>query len=138
MTAAQTVRIGTHIVELSEDLAIIRWIGQPLMSDIQGVFNLVNQVHAAHPRFFIAADMRHSLIPEATARRWAMEWLRDHQPVAFACFGSNVAIRTVLSLMLNAIRFLGSQQPPTLFCQTEAEARAYLGRQGSLAIRPPR
>ena len=135
MTAAQTVQIGTHVVELSEDLAIIRWHGHPTMAHIQQVFRTVEQVPAAHPRYFLAADMRHSGIPEAAARRWAMEWVRDHQPVAFACFGSNVAIRTVLTLMLNAIRFLGSHQPPTLFCQTEAEARAYLGRQGSLAAR---
>lgn len=126
MSSPRIVKVGAHQVELSEGLALLRWIGFPTFDDVRGVFELVGAELTGKRSFFIIADMRKSEIPDASTRRWATEWVRDNKPSGFASFGNSAAIRAILALMMNAVRLLDRRQPPTRFFETEHEARSWV------------
>ena len=126
MNSPRIVKVGAHQVELSEGLALLRWIGFPTFDDVRGVFEVVSAERVSQRSYFIVADMRKSEIPDASTRRWATEWVRQNQPTGFASFGNTAAIRAILALMMNAIRLLDRRQPPTRFFETEHEARSWV------------
>jgi hypothetical protein len=122
----RVVVVGAHQIELEQDLAVLRWRGYPSFDDVRGVFEAVAADREGRSPYFLIADMRHSEIPSAETRRWAIEWVRSHPLSGFASFGGSVAIRSILSLMMNAIRLIDRRQPPTRFFETESAARAWV------------
>lgn len=133
MSSPRIVKVGAHQVELSEGLALLRWIGFPTFDEVRGVFEVVTEARAGQRCYFLIADMRRSEIPDAPTRRWATEWIRDHKPTGFASFGNSAAIRAILALMMNAVRLLDRRQPPTRFFETEHEARSWVEQERAKA-----
>lgn len=133
MNSPRILKVGAHQVELSEGLALLRWIGFPTFDDVRGVFELVAAERVSQSSYFIVADMRKSEIPDASTRRWATEWVRQNNPTGFASFGNTAAIRAILALMMNAVRLLDRRQPPTRFFETEHEARSWVEQERTRA-----
>jgi len=93
---------------------------------------LVEQVLAEHGRFFMLVDMnRANTIPPET-RRISSEFGRKHPPAGMAVWGSNVAVRVLLTLMLRTISLFRKDAVPIAFVASEQEARAWVAAQRNL------
>ena len=137
MTGTQTIAaIGPHPGLLVGDLLRLEIRGSLTVADVAALQRAVREVLDAHDSCFLLADLTHMTGLEAEARRLMAQWSKDHteQVSGVALYGCNFATRALLTLTLNAIKFLGQQQVPTVFVRDEAEGRAWI--EGRRALLP--
>lgn len=65
-------------------------------------------------------------------RRFIADWNRRHRIDGVASFGASLFMRTMVTLVLNAIRLIGWRRVPAVLTKTEAAARAW-----PLSLRAP-
>ncbi len=78
-------------------------------------------------RCFLLADLSACSGIEAEARRYMAQWSKDYtdQLSGTAVYGFNFAMRAIVTLSINAIRFLGTQQVDVVFKKDRADALRY-------------
>ena len=86
---------------------------------------------AAAGRCFLVADLSGMAGLDPVARRRIAEWSRgeDDKVDAVAVHGCSFAMRTLITLTLNAIKLLGRQRSETVFVRDEAAALRWLDAQ---------
>jgi hypothetical protein len=126
------VQIGAHTIVIEGDMLITCLRGDFTAEETVAYLRLVEQVLAEHGRFFMLVDMnRADTIPPET-RRISAEFGRKHPPTGMAVWGSNVAVRVLLTLILRTISFFQKDAVPIAFVASEHEARAWVAAQRSL------
>lgn len=120
--------IGPHPGSLTGDLLRLEVRGGLAVADVAALRAAAREVLEAHGSCFLLADLAHMTGIEAEARRLMAQWSKNHteQVSGVALYGCNFATRALLTLTLNAIKFLGQQQVPTVFVRDEAEGRAWI------------
>lgn len=125
--------LGLHVVSRDRDLHLIRLKGVLSQDEAEAFHNGVAQTLARYGSAYVLVDSSQAGSISPQTRRWIAEWNKAHQVGGVAIFGSSLVIRTVLTLVLNAIALLRSQAVPSTFVKTESEGRAWLA-----SLRRPR
>ena len=127
MTQA-AVEIGAHEAWRAGDMLGLRVRGALTPRDIDALQRAVSATLAAEGRCFLLADLTAMAGLDPVARRRIAEWSRgeDDKVDAVAVHGCSFAMRTLITLTLNAIKLLGRQQTETVYLRDEAAARGWI------------
>ena len=93
-------------------------------SDAQGMRAMIEDARYEGARCYFFVDMSGCTGIDADARKYMAEWSRSggQQLSGIAAYGVNFAMRTLVSLTLKAVKFLGYEQIEMVFVKDEAEA----------------
>lgn len=127
--------IGEHRVALRGDILHIMFEGPLTRSDCEGMRRVMAAKLAEGGGLFLVGDLRRCTAIEAGARQYFAEWSKGggDKPSGVVVYGLDFAMRTIISLTMSAIKFLGRQQTEVVFAWDEAEALRWVAAQ-----RPPR
>jgi hypothetical protein len=116
--------IGQHRVSRRDDIVHMTFVGPLTRADVEGMREVVGAVLAEGSRLFLVGDLRGCTAIEAGARQYFAEWSKNggQKPSGVVIYGLDFAMRTIISLTLSAIKFLGRQQTEVVFAKDEAEA----------------
>lgn len=120
------MQVGLHTIARERDLNIIRLRG-PLNLDEAKVFHvMVEGSLRQYGSAYVMVDATESMSLAPEARRWIAAWNQQHHVNGAAIYGSGAIMRTLLTLLLNAISLLRRQSVPSVFVKSESDARAWL------------
>lgn len=122
MTIPET--IGRHDLSRRGDTLVLHVRGPLTMPDLQKLREVLVVVMAETGRSFLIADLTKATIIDSDARRYMAEWSKQRTDwvAGTAVYGVNFAMRAVLTLTLNAIKLLGTQQVELVVLKDEADA----------------
>jgi hypothetical protein len=125
--------IGLHGVWRTGDIVGMRFKGPIVRDDIAAMRAMAEELLAEHGRCFLLSDMTACSGIDAEARKYMAQWSKERtqKVTATAVYGVNFAMRALVTLSLNAIKFLGTQQVEVVFVKDEAEAFRYVERKRS-------
>lgn len=112
------------------------FIGPILRSDLEAMRSVMGEILSHGASCFLIADLQDCTGIDASARKYMAEWSKDggQQITGTAVYGVNFAMRTIVTLTLSAIKFLGHQQVEVVFVKDEADAQRYVAeRRAALA-----
>ena len=118
--------LGAHSVSREGDLHLIKMEGGLSQEEAETFHKGVARTLARYGSAYVLVDSRRASSIAPLTRRWIAEWNKSHQVSGVAIYGSSLVVRTVLTLVLNAIALLRSQAVPSAFLKTETEARAWI------------
>lgn len=96
-----------------------------------------DQVLRETGRAYLLADLTQlSGIPH-DSRRAIGEWNKTHDVTAAALYGANFAMRTVTSLLFQAVRLIGNKHFELEFARDEAAARRWIDAHRARQSGPP-
>jgi hypothetical protein len=123
-------RLGSADVYIEDDLifSVVGARKDDGADKSQRFFEIVEPVFKKYPHVFHLTDARRGFSLNAAARRTYVEWGKTHAFAASAVFGAGTMTRGLLELTSRAISLFGKPLPMK-FCDTEAEARAWLAQQ---------
>lgn len=125
--------IGRHRGQRAGDLIEMTVHGALSLADITALHTASMEVIAEQGRCFLIGDVTAMTGLDAEARRMMATWSKvDTERLAgTALYGSGFAMRTLITLTLNAIHYFGKQPMETVFVRDEAEARSWVNTQRS-------
>jgi hypothetical protein len=131
VAVTSTTAIGRHTAWRDADLMRMTFDGPLSRSDAQGMRAMMEQAAYEGTRCYFVADMSGCTGIDAEARKYMAEWSRTggNQLSGVAAYGINFALRTIVSLTLAAIKFLGHPQTDVVFVKDEAEALKWVAAQ---------
>lgn len=93
-------------------------------SDAEGMRAVMEAAIAEGTRCYLVADMSGCTGIKAEARKYMTEWSRSapQQLSGVAVYGVSFAMRTIVSLTMAAIKFLGRQYAEVVFVKDDVEA----------------
>lgn len=116
--------IGRHELRRQGDLLMLDFHGPLTLPDLQGLRAALAEVNAETGRSFLVADLNEATTVDSEARKYMAEWSRQRTDwvAGIAVHGIGFAMRTLLTLTLNAIKIVGAQQVEVVILRDEAEA----------------
>lgn len=121
--------LGPHVVSRERDLHLIKLRGVLSQEEAEAFHHGVAETLVRYGSAYVLVDASQAASISPQTRRWIAEWNKGHQVSGVAIYGSSLVVRTVLTLVLNAIALLRSQAVPSVFVKTEAEGRAWIAGQ---------
>ncbi len=121
--------IGGHRVWQEQDLIGMHFHGPLTRADVTAMRALIVRVLAEHGSCYLLSDMTHCTSFEPEARKFMAEWSRDGKDkvAGSAVYGVNFAMRTLVTLAINAIKFIGKHKKGDLaFVKDAAEGRRWI------------
>jgi len=120
--------IGRHDLRRQGDLVALYVHGSLTMPDLQQLREVLVEVMGEVGHCFLTADLSGATSVNADARKYMAEWSKQNTDwvAGTAVFGVNFAMRAVLTLTLNAIKLLGTQQVDFAFVKDEADATRWI------------
>lgn len=130
-----TANIGQHRVRSDGDILAFHWKGPISRDDIATARKLLAATLAEFGTSFMVSNMTDCTVFEPGARKYLAEWSREgtDKVTGTAIYGVNFAMRTLVTLALNAVKFIGNyDKGDTAFVKDEAEALRWIaGRRAS-------
>lgn len=134
----QSLEVGTHVARRAGDLLELRVRGPLTASDVEALHRAVRSTVEAAGRCYLLADLGEMAGLDPEARRQMAAWGREREDEVdgVAAFGCSFAMRTLITLTLNAIKILRRKQSETVFVRDEAAARRWIeARRAAVATR---
>ena len=103
--------------------------GETTLQMCKDFFVLVERVVAEKGRVFLLTDASKTLAISSEARRYLAERSKTYNITAVANVVTSPLTRAALTLAARAINLVGKPATQTMFCATEAEARAWIDTQ---------
>lgn len=97
----------------------------------------VGQVLRETGRAYLLADLTQLDGIPHDSRRAIGEWAKKHHATAAALYGANFAMRTVTSLLFQAVRLIGNKQFELEFACDETAARRWIDAHRARRSGPP-
>ncbi len=119
-------QLGLHTVSQDGDVVCIALQGPLGLAEAQSFHGQVADTLASRGHAYVLVDCSQGGALSAETRRWIAQWNQQHRIDGVAIFGASLFMRTMLTLVINAIALLGQRPVPAAFVKTEAEARAWL------------
>jgi hypothetical protein len=128
MNASNSVHhIGRQRVRIRGNLAEVTFTGTITVEEIKELFAFYDRIIAEHGHLCVLGDMQQSYTIDPMGRRFCLEWARLHGPhYHLAVLGGSRPIRTILTLLLGAIRILTGRYAAVVLFETAEEARRWL------------
>lgn len=114
--------IGNHQVRSEEDLFFVVARGLITDEDADALLGSLNAVHAERGRVIVIVDASHGLSVGPAARR---RMAQESKAYGMVVFGAGALVRSLITLVNNALRLLTGRNAPLLFCANEQEARRH-------------
>jgi hypothetical protein len=129
--------LGTHEIRIEGDTIFLIQQGDYSLDDalkthaeIEGVLNKLGRV-------FVLVDQSHAGQTSPEARRSITEWNKRHRASGSAVFGGSRVSRAAATLVITAIRLFKPDTAPTIFTESEAEARAWIAERRQKLLGAP-
>jgi hypothetical protein len=119
-------QLGLHTISRERDLSIIRMQGPLSLDEAKAFHAMVEGSLQKYGTAYVMVDSTSGGALTPQTRRWIAEWNQRHHISGVAIYGSGLMMRTLLTLLLNAISLLRSHRIPSVFVKTEEEARVWL------------
>lgn len=123
-------RLGLHRLWHKGDVLGIHFGGHITLQDCVDLRDLIEHLGREVGYTFLLVDMRESSSIAPEARRYMAQWNRESTEellAGTAMYGISFAMRAIVTLTLNAIKFLGKKERThTVFVKDEAEARRWI------------
>lgn len=122
-------QIGKHRIRIEQDVVFVVTQGDISGNEVIALCEQLLQIQQQYGWAFELVDASAGGSMSAEARRQSAEWYRHHSLDREAVvFGASLIFRTIMSLVANGLRMLGSSQLQVRFVATEAEARAWVAK----------
>ena len=121
--------IGQHRVWKDGDLVGFHWTGPISRDDMAAARTLLAAAVAEHGASYMISNMSECTAFEQGARKYLAEWSREgtDKVSGTAIYGVSFAMRTLVTLALNAVKFVGKYEgSATAFVKDEAEALRWI------------
>lgn len=120
-------QLGPHRVEVDGNLLRVQLHGLFDEQHAREFYSLMARVRSQRASVYCVADMRQAGPPTQGARRHIVGCFRAGQRIdAFVYIGANIMVRSMLTLLFNAARLMGSMDVPIRFVHSDAEALSWL------------
>jgi hypothetical protein len=124
---------GPHTLAFEEpDLVRFVFRGEMEAKEQQEMQDFVQELRARHGPLYLLGDLRQSTGFSPRARRRLGQTPRSVPYLAMAFFGASFSMRALFNMLSRAYVLLSRTPVPTVFVETEQEAREWLNQQ-----RPP-
>jgi hypothetical protein len=125
--------IGRHRGQRAGDLIEMTVHGALSLADITALHTASMEVIAEQGRCFLIGDVTAMTGLDAEARRMMATWSKTETErlSGTAMYGCGFAVRTLITLTLNAIHYFGKHPMDAVFVRDEAEARSWVNTQRS-------
>jgi hypothetical protein len=121
-----TIQIGKHHARIEGQILFFYLFGDLTMPDLVEYMKLAEQIVAAHGCFYIVDDLSHLGTAAAEVRREVASWLGVAPCRGIAVYGGSLTARTLFTLILGAMRLLGTLKFPIALVRNEQEARVFV------------
>jgi hypothetical protein len=99
------------------------------IDELHAYIKLTEQISKAHGSFYIADDLSHFGTASPAVRRMVASWLARAPCRGVVLYGGSLAARTLVTLMLGALKLTGTLKFPATLVRNEEEARSWLRSQ---------
>lgn len=121
--------VGKHRMRIQGDVVFARTRGEVTGDEVVALLDHMKKVEREYGYVFEIVDASVGGSMSAEARRQNAEWHKQHHiHIELVVFGAGLLIRTMITLLANAFRLMGSRQISPSFVATEAEAWAWVER----------
>lgn len=120
-----------HIMEIEEDIVLIRTHGEFGLRDTMAYHALAEKVYARHGAYFSLVDATDLSGISAQARSWTAQWTRSHHVSGCVVFGGGILQRTIITLIVRASALIRPAPFPLAFFKAEKEAREWIAKERS-------
>lgn len=128
-TKIQTHVLGTHTIQIEDDIVFLIQSGDYTPDDALKTHAEIEGVLYKVGRVFIMVDQRNAGVTHPDTRKTIAAWNKRHKATGAVIFGGSLASRAAATLVLGAVRLFRPDTLPTVFVETEAEARAWISAQ---------
>lgn len=119
--------LGKHRYFHEVDLVVIELHGELGRMELQFLFSLFDRIEIACGYYLAMYDSRGGASMGPEARHLVAERSRTYKGSSVsAVVGPGIAVRTIIQLILNAMRLVGGPTGLVKFCATPEEAQAWL------------
>ncbi len=120
--------VGLHRFRVDGDLIEVTMHGEVAVDDVKALQALVVTVLAAQGRCYALTDLSQMNGLSATARRHVAAWGQGETQrlTASVVYGCGFAMRTLITLTLNAIRLISRTPVEVAFVSDESAGRAWI------------
>ena len=115
--------------DLDRHLLLYQYNGAFLLPQAQALMRASNAILDKHPGLYAICDTSNMKSVPPETRKLLIDWFKEQRFPAIVCFGSNLATRTVATLITSAARILGGKMPKYVFVSSESEAYAWVANQ---------
>ena len=116
-------QIGRHEYRIAGDLLYVRGHGDILPGESDQMCDLLLGLYQQHGTAFLIVDASGLTGMGIEARRENAAWHRAHKLTApSVVYGANLLVRTLLTLLVSAIRLIGRHEREIRFVANEADA----------------
>ena len=120
-------QFGKHLMRIDGDVLFARTQGDITGDEVLTLLGHLQQVERQHGYVFEVVDASVGGTMSAEARHKNADWHKQHRiHIEVVVFGASLLIRTLVTLLTNAFRLLGSKQINPHFVASEAEAWAWV------------
>jgi hypothetical protein len=127
--------IGQHRGQRAGDVIEVEVHGAFTLSDVTQLLAVAQATLRQHQRCFLIADVHALTGIDAEARRMMATWgkTETERLSGTAIYGCSFAMRTIITLTLNAIEYFGKTPLEAVFVRDRAEARSWIdGKRAAL------
>lgn len=132
--------IGSHPVQQHGDVMKMQLRGPLTEADVAGMQSMVLAIRDEQGSCFLIADVHGLTGIDADARRMMAHWGRafpEARAAGVAVYGVSFAMRTLITLTINAVRLLGYREVELVFLRDELEASRWIAEQRAALVATP-
>lgn len=123
--------LGKHLYSVDGALILVETHGSLDPSETQLLMLAMSKLQDTQGQVLALFDVSGGASLPADSRRLIATWdRRAGRPAPTAIVGAGLALRTVATMVVQAIQLVSRKPSPLSFFQTQAEARAWLAEQG--------
>ena len=120
---------GKHVMRIDGDVLFARTQGEITGDEVITLLQHLRQIEHRYGYVFEVVDASVGGNMSADARRQNAAWHKQNRiHIEVVVFGASLLIRTMVTLLSNAFRLLGSQQITPHFFASEADAWAWVDK----------
>ena len=140
MEPVERPQIGQHRHIREGSLLRMWFVGTIDHDDVVAMRRLMSEMLAEGDGCYLLGDMRQCNGIDASARKYMAEWSKagGDMVTGTAVYGVSFAVRTIVTLTLSAIKFLGREQGVVVMVKDEAEGLRWISARRAAVAAPRR
>lgn len=127
----QWVEIGRHRATRTGNLMRMTFVGPIVRDDLIAMRRMMSEMLAEGAGCWLLGDMKQCTGIDPAARKYMTDWSKAGGDMVSgtAVYGVSFAVRTIVTLTLAAIKFLGLEQGVVVMVKDEAEGLRWISAQ---------
>ena len=120
-----TIQIGKHLARIEGNILFLDLLGDLVMQELLEYMQLAERIASVHGFFHIIDDLSQFGTAPPEVRREVASWLGTAPCRGIVVYGGSLPARTMFTLILGAMRLMGTLRFPAVLVRNEQEARAF-------------